>query len=465
MPPKKKLQKAKETHNEIFQDIVQEQPKKSQMMINNVEDIKHIEQHETLLPSNEPQIDMLNHYWKKVNKHIEEYTNFNEKTYLVDTNLFLMTADQLKNYKHEKTEESYKVYKFYKLSDDKGTQSDMTTTLNTVYGCFCADLLKNLEGNSDNSKFNCFKKAGSKNIYVTIYKIIRTKLTKGIKEELETIKDELNKKNGFVTQPKNILKKDDKNIETLIKKVKVMIGELAIPTRKFYIQKIYDVANQNKFFIYGSHIKLKQTDLKQFVENECLENLGTNLKIEQLKEIDIQLEVEGQLYTDEQIMLYNTINDGYNRYYNVLENDDINKAIFMNVQYELLYNRYSNVNVGSLGYIAMLEIENMKYVYSSFATNIVTELKYFYSMTNHNSNENKKMIDLLSKVNANNIRIEILKRNIENENLQNELICMLNKFAKENIFNYEECVYVNQKEFKKEISDVKSLVFLSKYKK
>lgn len=444
--------------------------KKNQKVIENVfEDIScDVNSNDVLSQSNEPVVDMLNIYWKKINNHIEEYTNYEEKTYVVDENLFTMKIEELEKFKKSSESESYKVYKFYKLSDDMGTQPIITSTLNNVYYCFCADLLYNLKGESDNSKFDTFKKAGATKIYVTILKIIRTKMSKGIKAELDLIRTNLEKQSGVVTPAiTDKIEKQNKIVEMLLKKIIVMIGQFNIPKQKFYIQKIYSKIEPTKLYIFGSVNKLKHSELKDFVENECIGVVAvdTNLKVEIIKDIDIQLEIEGLLHVDEQIRDLNTIDNGLNKYYNMLHNENLDKSIFMIVQYELLHYKYSSLNVGKTGYIAKMRIENMNYVYTGMGTNIVDNLKYFYLMTNHNDNKNEKIIKLISSVKVDDISIQLLKRNIDEKNLKNEFVNILNKFKKEELLNYEEDVYVGQKEFKKEISGVKSLVFMSKYKK
>jgi hypothetical protein len=190
--------------------------------------------YETLLPSTEPKIDMLNVHWKKINSHIEEYTNYDQKTYLVDNNIFSMTLEQLEKFKYP-NDDSYKVYRFYKLSDSEGLQHIIFTTSNSIYSCFCADVINNLKVETSSSKFETFKKAGSKEIYVIILKIIRTKMTKGIKAELDTIKKELENQNGIVI-PTVIDKSnlEPKTIEIFLKNIgrfnQMLLPKTQMPT-------------------------------------------------------------------------------------------------------------------------------------------------------------------------------------------------------------------------------------------
>lgn len=429
---------------------------------------------DTLLPSTEPKVDMLNKYWKKINDNIEEYINYDQKTFLVDVNIFNMTKEQLEKFK-TKNEESYKIYKFYKLHDNVGTQCIITSTLNTIYGCFCADVSCNMfQDTTNKSKFHIFKNAGATEIYVTPLKFIRTKMTKGVNAELEKIRTLLESQHSvnFVKEVNTVevCNSRCKIVEQLLKKIKNMVCSFNLPKKKYYIQKIYLSSEQNKCYVMGSYEKLKQLELVNFVFNNCVDidnPTKHNLKVEVVKEVEIQVNVEGLLYLDCVIEELDTIKNGLNKFYNIFQNSFLEKSVIMHVKYELLFNKYCLLNVGTGEYIVNAKIKDMNYVYRGVGNNAVEGLEKFYLMTNHNELKDDKIIKMLFQTDLHDISIMCVKRNIDKKNIDKELCVVKNLFPKETLLNYDIAndEHVNQKEFKKEIANVKSLVFSSKYKK
>lgn len=407
---------------------------------------------------NEPIPDMLNKHWKQLSTNIEEYANYQTQKYLVDPDIFKMTKKQLENFKYE-PDFSYDVYRFYELSDADGNIKHISVTKNKIYNSFCSDILFNVIGKSEKTKFDEFVNAGVERIYVTILKIIRTKTKIGIKKVLENIKMDL--QHNY----ENKSEKNNKLFEKLFKKISTMLSETNIEPFKCYVQKIYSKSDPYKCYVVGTDSKIKLCDAKHIMENECVEFVDNKLKIDVLEEVNVQLHIQGLLCVDKHIVQQNSINNGLNKFYNVLNNDDTDRAVFMLTQYELLNNKYKNTNVGSDGYIANMKIENLNYVYYGFDSDITRNLKKFYLMTNHCDVKNTKIVDLISSTDYKNIVITLFEKNIDRKNIEYKLLEYMNKFTKKELLNYYEDWYVDHTEMKKEISSVKSLFFASKYKK
>ena len=101
------------------------------------------------------------------------------------------------------------------------------------------------------------------------------------------------------------------------------------------------------------------------------------------------------------------------------------------------------------GFIGSINIKNNKYIFSDYNNTIYNKLQYFYSMKKHNEHQYDKLIELLKITNLEDIKIEILEKNIELDGLEMCLIKYLNLYDKDVLLNYNDEYYAKPEDIKK----------------
>lgn len=252
---------------------------------------------------------------------------------------------------------------------------------------------------------------------------------------------------GFVQKELNIIKKkyeitmDKKENKSIWEFYdKIFMNEIndvkkSIKSKTYYIYKIF---NKTQQYIFGSYDRFVNKDIELLCKKYKLTFL-TNKKIEVIEQIkECFLECQGLLRVDFQINKLNSISNGFNQNYNIINKvyleytkDDIitmKKEIFMIVQKEImikLYNDKYNYNkIG--GYIVLLESKNdkeKKILLYGYENKIIDILKIYYVMR-----KDDESVDFFGNVKFKDIEFNMLMNDINLTDLVYEYLSCKNKF-------------------------------------
>jgi hypothetical protein len=375
----------------------------------------------------------------------------------------------------EENNQDYNIYKFYKIYDDD--KSDIFYSRTTTETTILNDLINNNKGNK---KLMSYKKLTD--IRYKLLECYKVGKKVNTKKEFDNNKEKLKINNKIDVIPfahrlqtsepnksdKNKIKKDKKintpqeTVDMIIDQYKKYIDSHIDKTRekfKYYIYKFTEQKNKLQIYIYGSKTKLRKKEIDEIVENRCINFETNHIKSEIIKEIDIYTELEGLINVDEEIFKNNTIN--MNKYYNIINMQYFDEQeIFMIIQQDKI-KHMKNDKIDSC-YIASININNKRYIYSNNNNKLYDKLNILYNMTKHNDNKHNKIIELLKITKIDNINIEILEKNIIIDELESRLIYHMNRYNKDMLLNYCDDYYVKPEELKK----LSGLVFTSyNYKK
>ena len=213
----------------------------------------------------------------------------------------------------------------------------------------------------------------------------------------------------------------------------------------YYVYRIYIDGKDKQQYIFGSYNIIEQKDIKKILKNNC-ENIDfetENLSIELLKKIECYLECYGKIYVDEFIDAQNSIANGLNKFYNVVDPDvnknnvnEINNKSFLLVQKDIMNKFWNNDLLKTKkGYVASLKFpENKNYIFSERDLNIFEKMNHYYTMRNI-QNDDKRMFDMLNKTRYFNIKIELLANDLTVSKIQRTLQEIINKYPKSQILN------------------------------
>lgn len=401
-------------------------------------------------------------YWDKTdNKEISKY---NKPIKDVEYSITQKLIDESKT--HEKTlscdnTNEYNFLRYYKVYD---TENKLDAYI--IYSRVPIDItIMNDLINVNIKKTGKILQASSLlNVKYKLLEIYRVKKGLSLKLDFDNVRTRLEDENKIIkidnTQKKTKTKNDTtKQVESnisVLDKYKIYVNKLVDKTKDkqdYYIYKLYDDKNM---YICGEYNKLKKRDIDEIVENNCIKFEG-KIKSELIKEMDIYSEIEGKLAVDEEIKNNDSIKNGLNRFYNIIHETEFNPSeIFMMFQKEKL----NNVKLEKIdnGFIASINIKEYKYIFSNYDNLIHNKLEYFYLMKKHNEKKYDKLIELLKTVNYEDIKIELLEKNIEKDNLDNKLVEYLNYYDKDILLNYNEDYYATPSDIK----NVKSIMFAKK---
>jgi len=399
-------------------------------------------------------------YWDKTdNKEISKY---NKPIKDVEYSITQKLIDESK--KHEKilscdNTSEYNYLRYYKVYD---TENKLDAYI--IYSRVPIDItIMNDLINVNIKKTGKIVQASSLlNVKYKLLEIYRVKKGLSLKLDFDNVRTRLENENKIIKMddtPKKTKTKNDttKQVESNISvfdKYKIYINKLVDKTKDkkdYYVYKLYD---DNNVYIYGGYNKLKKRDIDEIVDNNCIKFEG-KIKSELMKETEIYSEIEGKLAVDEEIKNNDSIKNGLNRFYNIIHETEFNSAeIFMMFQKEKLIKLEKIDN----GFIASINIKEYKYIFSDYDNSIYNKLEYFYLMKKHNEKKYDKLIELLKIVNYEDIKIELLEKNIKKDDLDNKLIKYLNYYDKDILLNYNEDYYVTPNDIK----NIKNLVFSRK---
>ena len=296
-------------------------------------------------------------------------------------------------------------------------------------------------------------------------------------KELNDIKKKLKEENNILDLTTNKVDKikrvakdkkdmiDNKDsIETIIEKSKIFLAKIVNKTvepKLYYIYILKDQKNIQQQYILGTFDKLKKRDIDIFVDNNCIQFESGKIKSEILKEVKVYSEVEGKILVDEEINKNNSIKDGLNNYYNIVNNNGFNHdELFMMVQHEKLANTIQDTIIKE-GFIASINIDDKLYIFSGYNTYTYTKLNEFYYMKRHYEYRYKKIIDLLKVTKIEDIKVNLLEKNISSAQLDLRLLYHLNQYDRDLLLNYNDEFFAKPEDVKK----VNSLLYSMKFSK
>lgn len=307
-----------------------------------------------------------------------------------------------------------------------------------------------------------------KNLLDIKYKLLEcykvNKEIKSIKKEFDIIKDKLKESNNIIDIKKTTKtnKKDDKSkdntqentiktADNIIDKYKNFINKFinkTVDKQKYYIYKLIDQKNEAQIYIHGSYNKLKKREIEEIIDKYYIDFESGKIKSELLKEIEIYSELEGKIVVDEEIKNNDSIKSGMNKYYNIINFNEFNQnELFMMIQQDKI-NHIKKEKIEK-GFIGSINIKNNRYIFGDYNNTIYSKLQYFYSMRKHCDHQYDKLIELLKITNLEDIKIEILEKNIELDGLEMSLIKHLNYYEKDILLNYNDEYYAKPEDIKK----------------
>jgi len=433
-----------------------------------------------------PELD--DKYWDKIDENIN-ILKYNKTIPEVEYNITQNLIDKAKpltvNISEENNDE-YNIIRFYKIYETE-LNCNIFYSRTSIETTIMNDLINH---NLGKNKLNDFK-----NLLDIKYKLLdcyKVKKNTNIKKEFDLIKDKFKETNNVIDIKKSTKtnKKDDtskenitKTPDNIIDKYKSFVNKFINKTvnkQIYYIYKLTDQKNEAEIYIHGSYNKLKKRDIDELIDKYCINFESGKIKSEILKEIEIYSELEGKIAVDEEIKKNDSIINGYelsqdnskrknlsltnsfgkNKYYNIINFNEFNQnEIFMMIQQDKI-NYIKNEKIEN-GFIGSINIKSNRYIFSDFNNTIYNKLKYFYSMRKHNEPQYNKLIELLKITNLEDIKIEILEKNIEQNDLEMSLIKYINLYDKDILLNYNDEYYAKPEDIKK----LNSLLYSFKFAK
>ena len=411
--------------------------------------------------SNEFKPESEEKYWDKIDgdKDILKYIKtMPEVEYNITQNL-IDKAKPLTINISEDNNDDYNIIRFYKIYETD-TISNIFYSRTSIETTIINDLINHNLGKNKLTDF--------KNLLDIKYKLLEcykvNKEIKSIKKEFDTIKDKLKESNNIIDikKPTKTNKKENKSkdntqentiktADNIIDKYKNFINKFinkTVDKQKYYIYKLIDQKNEAQIYIHGSYNKLKKRDIEELIDKFCIDFESGKIKSELLKEIEIYSELEGKIVVDEEIKNNDSIKSGMNKYYNIINFNEFNQnELFMMIQQDKI-NHIKKEKIEK-GFIGSINIKNNKYIFSDYNNTIYNKLQYFYSMRKHCVHQYDKLIELLKITNLEDIKIEILEKNIELYGLEMSLIKHLNLYEKDVLLNYNENYYAKPEDIKK----------------
>jgi hypothetical protein len=328
--------------------------------------------------------------------------------------------------KYEKKEDyEDNIYKIIKFYDDK--TSFISYTRGTVENALKSNIIAYLLKSGSNKKFEMFSNIDD----------IKVKLVGCYKGNLSN-KELENIKNIYLDEKKDI-SNNDIYVLYSYEIQKLITPDLVknIKNNKYHIYRIYKKTNELQQYIFGSFEVYKNKDIDFIIDKYSLFFDKGTILIESLEQIECRLEVEGLIKVDEYIFKKNSIEKGLNRCYNIInskyKNNDlknIKSSVFLIVQNNIMNilfednNKYNKIK----GYIGCIEDDlGKKYLFSGKNLSLKSKLDYFYSLENICETSHKKLIDMLKIVKFDKLKIYIIEKYIEDEELDKKLNFYINR--------------------------------------
>lgn len=415
--------------------------------------------------TNEFKPDLDDKYWDKINeeKIIYKYNNDIPEIIYTITQKLIDKANSSKDALSDDNQNEYNIYKFYKIYESENDiNADIFYSRVSIEIIILNDLINHNQGKKKLENF--------KNLLDIKYKLLaiyKVKKNTNIKKEFDTIKDTLRNENEIIdiTKIKKTTKEQKQNNKTekvktsedILDKYKNFINKFIDKTQdkqKYYIYKLIDQKNESQIYIHGSYNKLKKRDIDILIENNCIDFESGKIKADIIKEIEIYSELEGKIIVDEEIKNNNSIK---NKYYNIVNFNEFNEnELFMLIQQDKI--KYMKQIKIDNNYIASINIKDKKYIFSDNNNSVYDKLNYFYYMRRHNNTEYDKLIELLKITPIEDIKIELLEKNVEAKDVDNKLMYYMNHYDRDILLNYNDDYYAKPEELKK----LNSLLYILK---
>jgi hypothetical protein len=132
----------------------------------------------------------------------------------------------------------------------------------------------------------------------------------------------------------------------------------------------------------------------------------------------------------------------------------------MLVQHEKLSSTFQDKIIKD-GFIASINIDDKSYIFSGYNSYVHYKLNEFYHMKRHSEYKYRKIVDLLKVTKIEDIKLNVLEKNIEPNLLELRLLYHLNKYDKELLLNYNDEFFAKPEDIKK----VNSLFYSMKFSK
>jgi len=428
--------------------------------------------------SNEFKPELDDKYWDKINndKDIYKYNNdIPDVIYTITQNL-IDKANTIKDNISDDNTNEYNIYKFYKIYESENdVNADIFYSRPSIEITILNDIINH---NLGKKKLLDFKNL--LDIKYKLLEIYKVKKNTNTKKEFDEIKEKLRNENEIIditkVKKQNKDKKQDKNKDTDIKtdnktekvkspndildKYKNFINKFINKTQykqKYYIYKLIDQKNESQIYIHGSYNKLKKRDIDELIDKYCLDFESGKIKAEIIKEIEIYSELEGKIAVDEEIKNNDSIKNGKNKYYNIVNLNEFNQnELFMLIQQDKI--QYITHKLINSYYIASINIKDKKYIFSDNNNTVYDKLNYFYCMIRHNKTEYDKLIELLKITPLEEIKIELLEKNIDKIEIDHKLVYYMNQYDRDILLNYNDDYYAKPEELKK----LNSLLYILK---
>jgi len=437
-----------------------------------------------------PELD--DKYWNKINddKDIYKYNNnIPDVIYTITQNLIDKASTTKDNISDDNSNE-YNIYKFYKIYESENdVNADIFYSRPSIEITILNDLINHNKGHKKLIDFKTLLDIKYK--LLAIYKVKKNTNTK---KEFDEIKEKLRNENEIIDitkikKPTKEQKQDNKtdnktekvkSPNDILDKYKNFINKFINKTQekqKYYIYKLIDQKNESQIYIHGSYNKLKKRDIDELLDKYCLDFESGKIKAEIIKEIEIYSELEGKILVDEEIKNNDSIKNGYelsqdnskrknvsstnsfgmNKYYNIVNFNEFNQnELFMLIQQDKI--KYMKQIKIDNNYIASINIKDKKYIFSDNNNSVYDKLNYFYNMRRHNNTEYDKLIELLKITPIEDIKIEIIEKNVEAKDVDNKLIYYMNQYDRDILLNYNDDYYAKPEELKK----LNSLLYILK---
>ena len=414
--------------------------------------------------SNEFEPEKEDKYWTELeNKEIQKY---NKPIPEVEYNITPKIIENVKTLTDAMTynnDNEYNICKYYKMYDTKDDNNSHILYSRVPIEIIISNDLINLNNNKNNKLKNV---SDIINVRYKLLEIYKVKKGLFLKKEFDEIKNRLEIDNNVKVTEKLSKQTKQKNTQqniSIIEQYKNYLNKYINNTQekqKYYIYKLIDQKNIKQIYIHGSYIKLKKRDIDDLINNYCINFESTKIKSEIIKELEIYSELEGLICVDEEIKNNDSIKNGLNRFYNIINDEKFNQEeLFMMIQQD----KIKNIKTFKIdtGYISSINIKNKKYIYKNYNNNCYEKLNYLYNMRKHNEPQYDEIIELLQTTNLEDIKIEILEKNIDIDNLDNKMIKHLNFYNKDLLLNYNDKYYAKPEDIKK----ITGLIYSARHKK
>lgn len=365
--------------------------------------------------------------WKHIkNENYKIYQNPPNIEYTINDNIINQVKKYNKLYQQIKSKikqkekiNNIKITKIYIVYNNENTLFEISYTTNTILHSIKLSLNKYLS--NDPSLFDNFMTL--KGLKIKLLECILGNITKkelmDKKKEYKEIYDKQK-----INLPKNNIKK------YCIETIKNISYDISLSYEKNITCYIYEFNNNFKKYISGSFNKItKKTILELYNKmikiNSLIDDDINKWKLKILEIYKSSSEFDCWIHVDYYIFINNSIENGYNLYYNVIENyinndcismiekEHIKKNIFLKIQKEYFnkfYKDQTNYNILKTIIYYIKTIDNNKMFIGHSKKDLIYTINDLYNKAIENKKKYSKISRILSTIPYNKLEIGILKK-------------------------------------------------------